>query len=333
MSSRAGRRSGMQFAGEASGTVQGFVHQALIYESDREFTDVALPFVEEAAVSGEPTLVAVRESNVESLRAALGRIPPGVTLFSVEQWYETSARTREKLRSWVAEHADGARVRVIGEPPWAIGHDAQVRDWARHDSVLNLAFAGSPASVICAYDARELTPEIIEHAESTHPLIVGPEGASYSEAYENPLEFCRRLDSSVADHAGEPCAELSFGLADLAAVRRTIGSLALEAGLPRSRADDLVLAVNEIATNAVVHGRSPATVRAWRTDGELVFEVTDCGSGINDALAGQLAPARGDLGGRGLWLTRLLCDAVEIRNGVGCTVSMHATAPSYSLAH
>jgi len=115
-------------------------------------------------------------------------------------------------------------------------------------------------------------------------------------------------------------------------VRRTIGSLALEAVLPRSRADELVLAVNEIATNAIVHGRSPATVRAWRLDDELVFEVSDSGSGIKDVLAGQLTPSKAGLGGRGLWLTRLLCDAVEIRNGVGCTVSMHATAPSYSLA-
>jgi anti-sigma regulatory factor (Ser/Thr protein kinase) len=206
-----------------------------------------------------------------------------------------------------------------------------VRDWARHESVLNLAFAGYPVSFVCPYDASELPPEIIEHAESTHPMIVGPEGASYSEAYESPLEFCRRLDSSVAHPAGEPRAELSFGLADLSVVRRTIGSFALDAGLPRSRADELVLAVNEIATNAIVHGRSPATLRAWRGDGELVFEVSDSGSGIKDVLAGQLTPAKGDPGGRGLWLTRLLCDAVEITNGTGCTVSLHAAAPSHSL--
>jgi anti-sigma regulatory factor (Ser/Thr protein kinase) len=322
----------MQFDGQASGPLQGFAHQALIYRSDREFIDFALPFIEEAVVSEEPTLVAVKEPNVENLRAALGRTPPSVTLFSVEQWYETSARTRDKFARWVAEHANGGRVRLIGEPPWAIGHDAQVRDWARHESVLNLAFAEHPVTFICPYDARSLPPEIIEHAESTHPMIVGPGGATDSEAYENPLDFCHRLDSSVAHPAGEPYAEFTFSLAELPVVRRTIGSLALEAGLPRSRADELVLAVNEIATNAVVHGRAPATVRAWRLDDELVFEVSDSGSGIKDVLAGQLTPSKADLGGRGLWLTRLLCDAVEIRNGVGCTVSMHATAPSYSLA-
>ncbi len=132
--------------------------------------------------------------------------------------------------------------------------------------------------------------------------------------------------------AGDPETELTFALADLPAMRRTIRSLAIEAGLPRVRADELVLAVHEIATNAVVHGRSPSTLRVWRTDRELVFEVSDCGKGIKDVLAGQLTPTAAGLGGRGLWLTRLLSDAVEIRNGTGCTVAIHATAPAPVLA-
>jgi anti-sigma regulatory factor (Ser/Thr protein kinase) len=321
----------MQCNGEASDPMNGFVHQALIYSSDGEFMEVAIPFIEEAVASDEPTLVAVQERNVENLRAALGGTPPGVTLFSVEQWYDTSARSREKFARWVEEHSGGGRVRLIGEPPWAIGHDAQVRDWARHESVLNVAFTDYPVTFLCPYDARVLPPEIIRHARSTHPEIVDSEGRAHSDSYEDPLEFCRRLDTSVSHPAGAPETELSFGLADLAAVRRSVGSLAIEAGLTRTRADELVLAVNEIATNAVVHGRTPATLRSWRGDGELVFEVSDSGDGIKDVLAGQLTPAATSLGGRGLWMTRLLSDAVEIRNGFGCTVAIHAAAPAFSL--
>jgi anti-sigma regulatory factor (Ser/Thr protein kinase) len=322
----------MRFDGEASEAVDGLVHQALIYGSDEEFMDVAAPFVEDAVLSREPTLVAVQERNLETLRAALSGPLPGVTLLPVEQWYETSARTREKFGRWVSEHANGTRVRVIGEPPWAVGHEAQVRDWARHESVLNVVFAEHPVTFICPYDARALPPDIIRHAQSTHPEIVDSGEAAQSELYEDPLEFCRRLDTSVSHPAGEPEAELTFGLADLPALRRTIHSLAVEAALPPARADELVLAVNEIATNAVVHGRSPATLRVWRANRELVCEVSDCGDGIKDALAGQLTPAAAAPGGRGLWLTRLLSDAVEISNGTGCTVAIHATAPAPVLA-
>ena len=138
-----------------------------------------------------------RSGTSENLHAALGGTPTGVTLFSVEQWHETSARTRDKFGRWVAEHAGSrGRVRVIGEPPWAIGHEAQVRDWARHEAVLNVAFAEYPVSFICPYDATVLPPEIIEHAAQHPSRDRRPVGyTSRSEAYEDPLEFCRRLDS------------------------------------------------------------------------------------------------------------------------------------------
>ena len=44
------------------------------------------------------------------------------------------------------------RARLMGEPPWADGSEAQIRDWARHESVINVAFSGLPVSVVCPYD-------------------------------------------------------------------------------------------------------------------------------------------------------------------------------------
>lgn len=317
----------MQFLGEdlAPG---GFVHAALIYGSDQEFIEFALPFVEEGLAFGEPTLVAVRARNVENLRSALGGKPEGLTLLSVEEWCETSARTREKFVGWALERTGAGRVRLTGEPPWAVGSEAQVRDWARHESVINVAFAGLPVTFVCPYDSRVLPAGILQHARSTHPEIVTADGLSDSDGYEEPLVFCHRLDSDVERPAADPAIDIGFGLADLPKLRRLMRSTASAAGLSGSRADELALAVNEIATNAVVHGRLPARLRTWRSGGEMVCEVTDSGAGIDDALAGQLAPAPEAIGGRGLWLTRLICDAVEIRNTPGCTVTLRVSAPA-----
>jgi anti-sigma regulatory factor (Ser/Thr protein kinase) len=312
--------------------MEGFVHQALIYRSDREFMDVALPFVEQGISTGEPILVAVQERNVENLRSALGGSPQGLSLFSVEQWYETSAKTRDKFERWVANHADAGRVRLIGEPPWAVGHEAQIRDWARHESVLNVAFAEYPLSFICTYDARVLPDEVIAHARSTHPEIVDVGGVSESGSYQDPFEFCSQLNAAVERPRGEPETKALFSVTDLPAIRRLVASTARSVGLTPSRADELVLAVNEIATNALVHGRPPATLRIWSGGEGLVCEVSDEGDGIRDVLAGQLTPAADAAGGRGLWITRMLCDAVEVRNGSGCTVSMHAVTPAFAAA-
>src|SRR4051794_1396104 len=95
----------MQYKGEASAPQAGFVHSALIYRSDAAFMDIGLPFVEQGIEAGEPTLVAVQASNIDNLRSALGGEPDGVTLLSVDEWYESSARTRDKFVRWAREHA------------------------------------------------------------------------------------------------------------------------------------------------------------------------------------------------------------------------------------
>jgi anti-sigma regulatory factor (Ser/Thr protein kinase) len=317
----------MASRGQGLAAADGFAHSALIYESDREFMEVALPFVEEGSARSEPTLVAVQARNADNLRAALGGEPEGVTLLSVEQWYETSALTRDKFARWATQRVNGERVRLIGEPPWAVGNDAQIRDWARHESMINLAFDGMPVSFLCPYDARALPPEVVEYAKSTHPALAAPEGITESAGYQDPVEFCRRLDAAASGPAGDPLAEVNFGLADLPKLRRLGTATAVEAGLERHRAGELAVAVNEVATNAIVHGAPPARLAIWVREDEIVCEVSDAGAGVKDPLAGQLTPPLDGRGGRGLWLARRLCDAVEIRNGVRCVVSLHATAP------
>ena len=311
-----------------TGDSRRFVHQALIYESEEQFLAGAVPFVERGVAAGEPVLAAVQGANAEALRAAIGTDAPGFSIVPAEDWYETSARTREKVASWVEEHGDGGRVRLIGEPAWALGHEAQVRDLARHESVVNVAFADCPVSFICPYDARTLPDEILEHAERTHPELVAGDGeAAASSAYEDPHSFCSGL-ARDAPHAGTPVSELEFGSADLPALRRLVEWESLFAGLEPTRVDELVLAVNELATNALVHGEAPARLMIWNEDGEVIFEVEDRGEGIGDALAGQLRPSPGGAGGRGLWLSRLMADALEIHSDEDSnTVALHVSLP------
>jgi anti-sigma regulatory factor (Ser/Thr protein kinase) len=137
----------------------------------------------------------------------------------------------------------------------------------------------------------------------------------------------RLVSGGQAFASGEPALEMTFGIQDLLPVRRLIGSFALEAGLTGVRTEEVVLVVNEIATNAVIHGGPPSKVRAWTLDDEIVVEVADAGDGIRDVNAGRIAPMPDQLGGRGLWLTRRLCDDVEVRNDNGCIVTMHIAAP------
>jgi anti-sigma regulatory factor (Ser/Thr protein kinase) len=82
--------------------------------------------------------------------------------------------------------------------------------------------------------------------------------------------------------------------------------------LSTDRANDLLLAVNELATNTVRHGGGRGILKAWREPGALICEVTDAGR-IQQPLVGRERPRLGQVGGYGLWLANQLCDLVQVR--------------------
>jgi len=100
--------------------------------------------------------------------------------------------------------------------------------------------------------------------------------------------------------------------AALPSLRAAVARRADRAGLAPERRDDLVLAVNELATNSIRHGGGAGTLTIWETSTGLVCEVTDAGH-LTDERAGQTLPAPGQIGRYGLWLVHRVCDRVEQR--------------------
>ena len=115
---------------------------------------------------------------------------------------------------------------------------------------------------------------------------------------------------------------------DLSEVRALVLKHAREAGLEEGKANDLVLAVSEVAGNTLRHTGSAGTLEIWRDKGELVCQVRDEGV-ITDPLVGRRKPGLDAAGGHGLWLVNQLCDRVELTSGAdGTTIRMHMDLPS-----
>ena len=111
--------------------------------------------------------------------------------------------------------------------------------------------------------------------------------------------------------------------APLSAVRLQVGGSAAAFGLDAARTADLVLIVNEVATNSLRHGGGSGVLRIWDEGSSLICEVSDAGR-IEDPLVGRGEPSA-DLGsGFGLWLANQLCDLVQIRTfSTGSVVRLH----------
>ena len=106
---------------------------------------------------------------------------------------------------------------------------------------------------------------------------------------------------------------MNFDIDHLGTLRSAVATVAADASLQAERAADLVLAVNELATNSICHGGGQGTLRMWREDSSLLCEVRDRGQ-IPEGVFQHDAerPDPDAMSGRGLWLVDQLCDAMQI---------------------
>lgn len=119
----------------------------------------------------------------------------------------------------------------------------------------------------------------------------------------------------------------TFAQGRITALRREVSEHAAGEGLAGKRLEDFVLAVNEITTNAVLHGGGSGRLRLWRHDDRLWCEVTDEGPGLPPGWVGASStPSGHEPRGRGLWLTRLLCDQVTVESSPNGTSVRFAAA-------
>ena len=114
----------------------------------------------------------------------------------------------------------------------------------------------------------------------------------------------------------------AFDSGTLYALRAAVQAHASQAGLPESRTDDLVIAVHELAANAVRHGAGAGRLRMWERDGAVHCQVDDSGSPASDGdvgPGGNVADRWPFLPGHGLWLVRLVADQISVFSGPGGT--------------
>lgn len=294
----------------------GFRHVAWFYRTQRDYLAAIEEFVRAGQACGEPVLMAVPKAQLPRDWA-----PPAgadVTMADMVAIGGNPARIIPALQAFCA-HYQGQRIRYVGESAWPGRTEAEQNETARHEALLNLAFAGTEISIFCPYSAS-LPQSVIAEARSTHPMVRADGDESASTEYLPPSEYLTKLDRPLP--APETAEALEYRR-DLRPVRALVAGVAERGGLGSSRCTDLVIAASEVAANTLRHTRGAGTVRLWFTASEVLCQFEDSGF-ITDPLAGHWRSA-GDLpGGQGLWLVNQLCDLAEIRTSeVGTTVRLH----------
>ena len=152
-----------------------FEHRLLTYSSDDEYVEGAAPFIAEGLEQAHPVLVVATPPQIALLRETLGDRPERVEFADAAEWYSSLAGALNGYRAFVKEKLEAGAVwiRVVGDPVWAGRSDAETAAWFRYESLVNLAFAAAPATIVCTYDTSAFSEEVIAVARVTHPVAHG----------------------------------------------------------------------------------------------------------------------------------------------------------------
>jgi anti-sigma regulatory factor (Ser/Thr protein kinase) len=300
--------------GHAVSAAPGFRHEAVLYAGEHGFVEGALRFLREGVAREEPALVVVSPRKIALLRDALGADAAHVRFEDMSDVGANPARIIPAWRDFVREAgADGRPLRGIGEPIFPERSTEELFECHRHESLLNVAFAdATDFRLLCPYDTSALDPAVVAQARCTHPLVQDPDGSVHVSTAFHGLATAAEPCRAPLPPPPPEAQTIAILPAGLTSMRAAVGRRAERAGLSPRRREDLVLAVNELATNSIRHGGGAGTLKVWETSGALMCEVTDAGR-LADPLAGRELPRPGQIGRYGLWLVNQLCDLVEQR--------------------
>jgi anti-sigma regulatory factor (Ser/Thr protein kinase) len=299
---------------------RSFTHLALFYQAPDEYAAQVSAFLRAGLDAGEPAFVSIPADRHGLLRDVLGAEAKGVHFEDMAQMGRNPAWIIPEVQKFV-DAFPGQLVRYVGEPIWPTRTAAELREATRHEALINLAFAGANAAILCPYDTALLTPAVLDDARRTHPTLVSDGSTIPSRFYPGRGSIPASCQLPLAQ---PPAQAMSLTYTDdLSMVRSEVERQARRAHLPETKIIDLVLAVGEVTANTIRHARSSGTLDISIDEREIVCTIRDAGT-ISDPLAGRRRPALDALDGQGLWLVHQVCDLVEIRSGsAGTAIRLH----------
>jgi anti-sigma regulatory factor (Ser/Thr protein kinase) len=296
-----------------------FRHEAVLYEGTDGFLDRIGQFVREGIRAGEPTLVMTNARKIAALRELLGG--DDEELVEYRDMEVAGANPARIIPAWddfaTRLSAGGARrLRGVGEPIWAGRSPAELAECHWHEALINRAFAGVRGFwLVCPYDIGALSAPVVDDARRTHPFTTDGEESLPGGLHgaDGPELVPTRPLATALEQPQSVIAELVFDSDRLADLRSLVAAEGARTGLSSAQIDDLVVAVNEVATNSIAHGGGAGVARVWRESRAFVCEISDAGV-IVDPLVDRTRPSGAPADARGLWTVNSLCDLVQVRS-------------------
>jgi anti-sigma regulatory factor (Ser/Thr protein kinase) len=302
-------------------------HAACFHGSHADLLDQLAPLAEAALARDESLATALQPETQRALADRIGsetghRLWRPDTPDDGPSGQTVAARWALELRALTS--TTGRPVTVLSEHASALD-GADGRFWTEFDAALNVALADLSVRITCFYPELPLYLEVVEGAQRNHPFLRADGELRHNPGHHDPRAVLAARPAAPPPLLGPPDVRLPFSAWQLHEVRSTVEQALDGCGYERERVEDVVLAVNELATNAVEHGTPEAQLSLWTGPRGLLCEIDDGGT-LRDPLPGLQPPHPAEPRGRGVWIARQLCDSLHVwTDGRGTHVRVLAT--------
>jgi anti-sigma regulatory factor (Ser/Thr protein kinase) len=302
----------------------GFIHSALLYQSQQEYVDFVVRFVQDGLARDEAVLVAVPGDKLDLLRDALHA---GGSGFAAELRMADIAevgRNPTRFMAMEASFADdhpGRRVRIVSQLAFPGRTEDEFVSCIEHEALVNRALDGYRATGLCLYDASGVDEDVLADARATHPLLWRC-GAWHRSAEYAPDAVLERCNQPLCAQPGAVTYTVRKS-ADLRLARSFAVDYAGWVGLSQDGVEDPQLVATELATNSLMYTDGACRLAFWWENHHLVCEARDSGR-LDDPLVGRMDPGPLGPASRGLFLVNAISDLVRTHTtSTGTTIQAY----------
>lgn len=300
----------------------GFVHSALIYQSQQEYLDFVTRFVSDGLALDESVLVAVPSDELALLHDALGTRESSADLQMVDitEVARNPSRLMAMEGTFVDDHPD-QRVRIVSQVAWPGRTEEELVACVEHEALVNGAMDGYQVTGLCLYDGSRLDDDVLADARATHPLLWSGDALQRSAEYA-PDAALQRCNRPLPGNPGA-VTYLVKKSSDLSPARSFATNYAGWMGLSQDAIEDLQLVATELASNSLMYTDGACQLAFWHDDGYLVCEARDTGC-FDDPLVGRMDPGPCGPASRGLYLVNAISDLVRTHTTAsGTTIQVY----------
>lgn len=281
---------------------RGLVHQGLLHPPSADLATLVAPLIAQALTRRQPVLAALPPATAAQLSNHLPTLA-GLHTTDAQRLCRHPGRALSHFLSWIADTSPDGPATIIAAPPLP-DDDLPRALWMHLDALATQALAAYDLTLVCVYPNDPATATVIRQA---HPTLLNGT-AMPSPAYLSADQFLARHPLPPPTDLGPPqITRILDHPRQLTTLRTTVATCGARAGLTTTRCEDFVLAISEVATNALEHGAPPAAVCLWTTTTSVICQISDNGQFTNP-LAGLLPPTSSQHRTRGLWMAYQICD-------------------------